>query len=356
MVGEGTKNISAVSISDRKVGPGEPVFIIAEAGVNHNGSLDLAMKLMDAAALAGADAMKFQTFKADRLLTKLAPKAGYQRETTGGGTQMEMLRSLELGDEDFLKLKAHADELGMMFLSTPFDADSAYFLAGLGVPAFKVSSGDLTNHPLLRHVAGLGEPVILSTGMATLQEIKEALDVLRSHGGPPIILLHCTSAYPAPFDSLNLRAIQTLVREFSVPVGFSDHSTGIHAPVAAAALGACVIEKHFTLDKGMEGPDHRASLSPQELTEMVGAIRDIETALGDGTKAPAQVEEDVMRAARKSVVAAHPIKAGEVVTEAHLDVKRPGTGISPARMAEVVGKRALRDIAEGELLDWEAVG
>src|SRR5690606_33903649 len=290
-------------IGTRRIGPGQPVFIIAEAGVNHNGRLDLAHRLVDAAADAGADAVKFQTFRAERIASASAPRAKYQvASDSGDQSQVEMLKALELEPGDFRELAEHARERGLVFLSTPFDSESVDLLATLPVPAYKIGSGDLTNMPLLQRVAALGLPVILSTGMATLGEVEEALTWLRQAGDPPVALLHCTSAYPAPYDALNLRAMETLRQAFGCPVGYSDHSLGIEVPVAAVAIGACILEKHLTLDRSLPGPDHAASLEPAEFSLMVQAIRHIEVALGSPVKAPQPVEEDVRLAARKSII------------------------------------------------------
>jgi len=262
-------------IGDKLIGEEEPCFIIAEAGVNHNGSIELAKKLIDAAKDAGADAVKFQTFKTENVVVKDAQKAEYQKETTGEGSQYEMIKKLELTEEDFRELADYAKEKDIMFLSSPFDKESVDLLNELDVPAFKVGSGEITNLPLLRYIAKKEKPIILSTGMSTLGEIEEALDVIRSEGVEDIILLHCVSNYPARIEDVNLRALGTLKQAFKLPVGFSDHTLGITAPIAAVALGACVIEKHFTLDRNLPGPDHKASLEPEELKEMAKAIREV---------------------------------------------------------------------------------
>lgn len=328
--------------------------IIAEAGVNHNGSLELAFKLIDAAAAAGADTVKFQTFKADKLATKDAPKAGYQTRTTAGdSSQFTMLKKLELPDEAFGELMAYARKCGIDFLSTPFDSDSAKLLAKLGMRAFKVSSGDLTNLPFLRDLASYGLPVILSSGMATLSEIDESVSALLAAGlGPDkLTILHCTTEYPAPVDEVNLRAMLTIRMAFpGLTVGYSDHTEGIHIPVASAALGAEVIEKHFTLDRSMEGPDHKASLEPDELKAMVDAVRSVEAAIGDGWKRPTVSELPNRRAARKSIVAAKNIKAGEVLSVDNLTTRRPGDGMSPMRWDDVIGTIAQRDLRINEKL------
>jgi len=333
------------------------VFIIAEAGVNHNGSLELAKKLVDAAVAAGADAVKFQTFVPEEVVSASATRAPYQKANMRGReeSQLEMIRRLALSEEDFRILKDYCDRAGIVFLSTPFDCRSVDLLEALGVPLFKIPSGELTNHRFLRYVAARGKPLVVSTGMATLGEVEEAVEVLRQAGAQEITLLHCTTAYPAPYEEVNLRAMLTLKQAFGLPVGYSDHTPGIEVAVAAVALGACVVEKHFTLDRRMEGPDHRASLEPQELAAMVGAIRNVEKALGDGIKRPGAGERENMPYARRSLVAAKDIAAGEVITEEKLAVRRPGTGIPPKMFDVVVGRRARVNIAAGTVLDWDMV-
>jgi N-acetylneuraminate synthase len=351
------------------------VFIIAEAGVNHNGSLQLAMRLVDAAAEAGADAVKFQTFKADKLVSKGARKADYQIENTGTSeSQHEMIRKLELDEAAHKTLIRHCRERGIQFLSTPFDHDSLILLVkDCDLPTIKVSSGDLTNAPLLLEVAETGKPVILSTGMSTLGEVETALGVLAyGYTGsekPPslaafelaygsregrqalldkITLLHCTTEYPAPFDEVNLHAMLTLQHAFALPVGYSDHTPGIAIPVAAVALGAVMVEKHFTLDPNLPGPDHKASLEPGELAQMVRAIREVEAAMGSAIKQPSVSELKNRSVARKSLVAAADIVKGELFTPANLTVKRPGDGINPAHYWEWLGKRADRDYRQDD--------
>lgn len=333
------------------------IFIIAEAGVNHNGNLDVAKRLVDAALKAGADAVKFQTFIPEHVVTKTAERAAYQKTNmpTKRESQLEMIERLALGCEEFRALKGYCDQLGIMFLSTPFDYYSVDYLDELGVPAFKVASGELVNHPFLKYVAAKGKPLILSTGMATLGEVEEALEAVRSAGAGDITLLHCTSNYPASFADVNLRALVTMQQAFGVPVGYSDHTPGIEVAAAAAALGACVIEKHFTLDRQMEGPDHRASLEPDELASMVQAVRNVEKAMGDGRKRPSDSEIEIMRVARRSLVAACDIAAGEVITAEKLAVKRPGTGMPPKMWDVVVGRRARTDIPADTVLTWEMI-
>lgn len=328
------------------------IFIIAEAGVNHNGDIRLAKKLIDAAKSAGADAVKFQTFKAESVVSKLAQKAEYQKQTTGADeSQLEMVKKLELSFCDFKELKKYCEEKEILFLSTPFDFDSIDFLESLEMPIYKVPSGEITNLPYLIKIARIGKPVIMSTGMSDLDEVGSALDVLRDNGAGTITLLHCNTQYPTPFEDANIKAMLTLKERFGVAVGYSDHTLGIEAPIAAVALGATVIEKHFTLDKNMEGPDHKASLDPQELKAMVTSIRNIEVALGDGIKRPSKSETPNKEVARKSIVARRNIVKGEIFTEDNLTVKRPGNGISPMKWFEVLGKKATRDFCEDELIE-----
>ena len=339
-----------IKIGGRLVGAGQPCFIIAEAGVNHNGSVSLAKKMVDAAKAAGADAIKFQTFRTDKLLTQKAPKAEYQERTVPGKSQYEMIKSLELPFPAFKELRGYCRRRSIIFLSTPFDPESAEFLNRLNIPAFKISSGELTNAPLLAQIARYGKPIILSTGMADLKEVKDSLELIRSAGGRKILLLHCTSNYPTRYEDVNLKAMQTLRDAFKLPVGYSDHTIGIEVSVAAVALGATMIEKHFTLDKRLPGPDHEASLDPVELKAMVKAVREIEAALGDGVKKPRPTEEGVKKVARKSVVAASDIPRGQRISAAMLAVKRPGTGLPPRLIGKIIGRKALRMIRQDDLL------
>ena len=346
--------ISKLSFGEWVIGQGEPVFVIAEAGVNHNGELDLAFQLIDSAATAGANAVKFQTFVAESLLTADAEKADYQKTATGEQeSQLEMIRRFELSFEDFRKLKNYCDSRGIMFLSTPFDFASVDFLGELGVAGFKISSGDLTNYPLLQHVGSKQQPVILSTGMSDLSEVREALDVLRSAGNKQVILLQCVTNYPAAAEDVNLKAMLSMQTAFDVNVGYSDHTLGIEVPLAAVALGACVIEKHFTLDKNLAGPDHRASLEPHEFKAMVDGIRKVEAALGNGQKVPAASEVSNAAVARRSVVAARDISAGTRITPAEIAYKRPGTGLPPRMAEQLLGKTARVDVKAGSLLALE---
>ena len=322
-------------------------LIIAEAGVNHNGSPELARQLVDAAAAAGVDYVKFQTFQADKLVTRTARQAAYQSRNLGHGeeSQYTMLKRLELSADDHHALVSHCQARGVRFFSTAFDSESIAFLDTLGLPLWKVPSGELTNFPYLRAIGRTGKPVVLSTGMATLDEIEAAIDVLTRFGTPRngITLLHCTTEYPAPKDQVNLRAMQTMHERFGLPVGYSDHTEGIEIPVAAVAMGATVIEKHFTLDRSLPGPDHKASLEPDELKAMVRQIRVVESALGNGTKEPTPAERPNIPIARKSIVAATAIKRGELFTEENLTAKRPGTGLCPMHWESVVGQPAPRN-------------
>lgn len=327
-------------------------FIIAEAGVNHNGSIELAKELIAKGAEAGVDAVKFQSFKADKLVTVNAEKAEYQVTNTGNNeeSQYQMIKKLELDYAKHQELMDYATSLGVMFLSSAFDLESIDLLKDLGLGVFKIPSGEITNLPYLRKTAKTGKKVILSTGMSTLGEIEEALDVLKENGAKEITVLHCNTEYPTPMGDVNLTAMNTMKEAFKVPVGYSDHTLGIEVPIAAVALGATVIEKHFTLDKTMEGPDHKASLEPDELKQMVTSIRNIEQALGDGVKTPTKSERKNKAIARKSLIAKTNIAKGDVFTEDNLDIKRPGTGISPMLWDEVVGKKAAKDYTADELI------
>jgi len=331
----------------------QPVFIIAEAGVNHNGDLQLAKKLIDVAAAAGADAVKFQTFKAETLVSRKAPKADYQQQTTSADeSQFEMIKRLELDPGAHQCLIDHCRDRHIMFMSSPFDLESIDLLAQLGMEIFKIPSGEITNLPYLRKIGGLETPIILSTGMSTLGDIDAALQILYAAGLAKelLTLLHCNTEYPTPMADVNLRAMLTLAEQFDVAVGYSDHTLGIEIPIAAVALGAKVIEKHITLDNNLPGPDHRASLEPQQLNEMVSAIRNLERALGDGVKRASPSEEKNRPIARKSIVAKRPIKQGEILSAENLTVKRPGTGISPMEWDSVVGTSARKDFQKDEVI------
>ena len=328
-------------------------FIIAEAGVNHNGSLELALKLVTTAKEAGADAVKFQTFGADRLVTRRAAKAAYQKSALpGDDSQFAMLKALELGEEDFRRISRHCRRLGIEFLSSPFDTQAVDLLDRLGLLVFKIPSGEITNLPLLRHVGGMKKEVILSTGASWLGEVETAVRTLQDAGATRLTLLHCVTEYPAPPGQVNLRAMDTLRTTFGLPVGYSDHTSGVEIPIAAVARGASVIEKHFTLDTNMHGPDHSASLDPDDFARMVSAIRTVETALGDGLKRPAACETENRDIVRKSVVAARDLPAGTRLTSDDLALKRPGGGLSPAALEGILGRTTRRNVAAEELLDW----
>lgn len=328
------------------------VFIIAEAGVNHNGSIEIARKLVDEAALAGADAVKFQTFKAENLVCRNAKKADYQMETTDGNeSQFDMLKKLELTPDMHRELIEYCSQKKIMFLSTPFDIDSLRYLLQCGIEIIKIPSGEITNYPYLREVGRTGRPVILSSGMSGLDEVKAAVNVLREYGSKDITVLHCNTEYPTPYSDVNLKAMLTIKEELGVAVGYSDHTPGIEVAVAATALGAVVIEKHFTLDKNMQGPDHKASLEPHELCEMIRQIRNVELALGDGLKVPSESEKKNIDIVRKSIVAKKVIKLGDLFTEDNITTKRPGNGVSPMRWNEIIGQRAVRDFEVDELIE-----
>jgi len=329
------------------------VFIIAEAGVNHNGSIDLAKKLIDAAVDANVDAVKFQTFKAEQLVSKNSQKAAYQKETTDASeSQFEMIKKLELDVNTHKELIAYCNDKNIMFLSTPFDHESIELLHNLDMGIFKIPSGEITNLPYLRHIGQLQKQVILSTGMADLGEIEDALDVLIAAGTKKedITVLHANTQYPTPMEDVNLKAMLTIGQVFDIPYGYSDHTLGIEVDVAAVAMGATVIEKHFTLDKTMQGPDHKASLEPDELNSMVKAIRNIELALGTGIKKPSPSETPNIAIVRKSIVAITLIKQGEILSDANLAIKRPGTGINPMRWDEMVSSVAQKDYCADELI------
>jgi N-acetylneuraminate synthase len=317
----------------------------------------MALRLVDAAADAGADIVKFQTFKAEEVVSPVAPKADYQVQTTGGSeSQLEMVKKLELPPEAFRQIERHCRERGIVFLSTPFDKSSGDLLQELGVVAFKIGSGELTNLPFLSYLSAKGKPLILSTGMSNLQEVAAAVETVKAAGNRELVILHCVSNYPAAPSSVNLRVMKTLEDEFRVPIGYSDHTEGIAIPLAAVALRACIIEKHFTLDRNLPGPDHRASLEPGELEAMIRGIRAVQSALGDGRKRSALEELNTAAVARRSLVAACDLCAGTVLTEAMIAIRRPGTGLSPAALPELIGRRLLQDIFAGRLFTMEMLG
>lgn len=338
-------------------------FIIAEAGVNHNGSEALALELIAVAKKIGADAVKFQTFSADRLVRPGAPKAAYQERETGGGDQLSMLRALELPESAYPRLRDHCRASGIEFLSTPFDAEAADMLVDLGMARLKVASGEITNFPFLTHLARKGLPIILSTGMADLEEVAEAISVTRqawrdaniAERPGMLTVLHCTSNYPAAVEDVNLRAMQTMANAFNLPVGYSDHTAGVEVALAAVTMGAAVIEKHFTLDSRMPGPDHQASLEPDAFARMVREIRNVEFALGDGIKKPRPSELPVRDLVRRSVTLLRPMAAGERIRHEDISLLRPGTGIPPADIDKVVGRVLRHGLGAGTTLRWEDV-
>ncbi len=329
------------------------MIIIAEAGVNHNGSLEMAKRLVDAAAAAGADYVKFQTFKAEKLVTRYAQQAEYQKANAGDqGSQLAMLKKLELSADDHRVLIDYCNAKSIRFLSTAFDLESIDFLATLHLGLWKIPSGEITNYPYLRRIAAFNEPVILSTGMSIIPDIEAAIAALVANGldREKITLLHCTTQYPTPMEEVNLRAMASMRELFGLPVGYSDHTPGIEVPIAATALGASVIEKHFTLDRNLPGPDHKASLEPAELRAMVSSVRNVEVALGSTEKQISPTEEANIKVARKSIVAKRAIRKGEILSEDNLDVKRPGTGLSPMLWNQIIGTCAIKDFEKDELI------
>jgi N,N'-diacetyllegionaminate synthase len=345
---------ATVDIAGRAVGAGQPCFVIAEAGVNHNGDPDTALELIRVASDAGADAVKFQTFTAANLVTPETSKAEYQRASaTDSESQLDMLRRLELPRACYPDLMQQCRESNILFMSTPFDEESADFLDSLGMAVFKIASGEITNLPFLEHVGRKSKPMIVSTGMSDLEEVRQAVAAIAGSRNAQLVLLHCVSNYPADPASANLYAMTTLAEAFHVPVGYSDHVDGIEVALAAAALGACVIEKHFTLDRALPGPDHRASAEPSELSALIKGIRKVESALGDGRKIPTPMEGATAEVARKSIIASVRIPQGTILTAAHITVKRPGTGLPPSEGPTLVGRPAKQDIPGGTLLTRE---
>lgn len=342
-----------IKIANRGIGDGKRCFIIAEAGVNHNGNFVLAKQLIDAAIEAGADAVKFQTFEVEKLVTKFAPLANYQKRNLNTKSQYEMLKKVELSKLEFKELFNYCKKKKIIFLSTPFDSQSAEFLYRLGIAAFKIGSTDLTNIPLLLQVAKYTKPIILSTGMSTLLEVKETVEAIYSTGNKKLILLHCTSNYPTKYKDVNLRAMDTLKKKFDIPVGYSDHTLGFEVALAAVAMGACIIEKHFTLNKSLPGPDHQASLEPRELKMLVEGIRKIEESLGKEKKELLASERQMCRLMRKSIAANTDIHKDSVITEEMLTIKRPGTGLAPRELPLVLGKKAQRDIPSDTLISHD---
>jgi len=339
-----------VQVGARTIGPGEPVFIVAEAGVNHDGELETALELVDAAAQAGADAVKFQTFDPDELVSAGSDLASYQRRgVQGDNGQKEMLSRLRFGKDEHAAIVEHSRKRGIVFLSTPFDHGSAALLARLGVPAFKVGSGELTNLPFLTELTRYSLPILLSTGMSDLDEVGAAVDTIRGHG-VPLVLFHCVSSYPAPDEEANLRAMDAMREAFGVPVGYSDHCLGLDVSLAAVARDACILERHLTLDRERPGPDHAMSMEPGELRELVERVRALELTLGDGRKRPQPSEEELRIVARRSIVAARPLAAGETLTIDALAIKRPGGGLAPDRLSSLVGARLTKALAADEQL------
>lgn len=348
--------VSSFKIAGRAIGAGHPCFVIAEAGVNHNGDMQKAKRLIRAAKDAGADAVKFQSFVAERLVTLDAPKADYQIRNTGSKeSQFQMLKKLELSEHDHKLLIEYARETGILFLSTPFDEVSADLLESMKLPAFKLPSGELTNHAFLTHVARKRKPMIVSTGMSTLAEVAAAVKAIEGAGDPPLALLHCTSSYPADPREANLRAMETMRKKFGRPTGYSDHTLGVEVSLGAVALGATIVEKHLTLDRKLPGPDHAASLEPGDFARLVRGIRIIEQSLGHGRKELARGESNTVKIARKSLVAARSIVKGAIFTVDTLAVRRPGTGLPPTDLDRVVGKKASKYIPAGEVITREMV-
>lgn len=346
--------LKLIPLNGKSIGPGQRCFVIAEAGVNHNGDIELARRLVDAAAEAGADAVKFQALRAEALVSRTAPKAAYQLQTTAREeSHFEMIRRLELDEAALREIQSYSTRRGILFIATPFDDESARMLDAMKVPLIKISSGEVINLPFLTHVARMGRPIVLSTGMCDLREVEDAVRTIRAAGNDSIVLLQCVSNYPAdPADS-NLRAMQTMAETFGVAVGYSDHTLGNDVALAAVALGACVVEKHLTLDRGMPGPDHRASSEPAEFAALVRGIRAVEAALGDGCKRPAASERNTAEVARKSLVAACDLPAGATLTAAMLTAIRPGTGLSPALQTQLLGRKLRHAITAHTPLTWQ---
>lgn len=346
--------MDVVNIADKCIGTGHPAFIIAEAGVNHNGDVDTAMQLIDAAVEAKADAVKFQCFHSALLTTNTAPMAAYQKTNTGLSTsQQAMLEKLELSDGQFEKLYHYCNDRGILFLATPFDTLSADFLFHLGVAAFKIGSGDLNNVPLLTHIARMKKPMLLSTGMSGIDDVTATVSMLRKQRMRQIVLLHCVSNYPAAPRDVNLRAMDTIAKKCKCPVGFSDHTSGIEIAIGAAARGACVIEKHVTLNRNATGPDHKASLEPRELAAMIYAVRNVEMAIGDGCKKIRQSEKAMAEIAKRSLFAARSIHKGQTIQACDIAILRPGIGLNPGVLPSLIGKQTQTEICSGELLTME---
>lgn len=349
--------LNDIEIEGKIIGKDSPIFLIAEAGVNHNGEIEIAKKLIDLAVDAGVDAIKFQTFISEKLILKTAPKVGYQKQTSDDDENFyDMVKKYEFSKEDFIKLKKYCLEKKIIFLSTPFDDLSVEWLEELEVPAYKIGSGDMNNYPLLKQICSKNKPILLSTGMATLEEVEKTVDFIKSNNINELVIFQCTTNYPTPFEDVNLNVIDTYIKVFpKALIGFSDHSLGITASLGAVAKGVKMIEKHFTLNKEMEGPDHRASLSPEEFISWVKEIRNLEKALGDSSKVPGEAELEIAKIARKSIVSISNIKKGDTLTKENISVKRPGSGISPVKYEEVLGKKTKRDILKDSLILWEDI-
>jgi len=345
------------SIMNKKIGNDYPIFLIAEAGINHNGIISLAKKLVDLAVKAECNAIKFQTFITEDLLLTETPKAEYQKsKREESETFYEMIKKYELSQEDFRELNKYCREKGIIFLSTPFDEISVNFLAELNVPAFKIGSGDMNNFPLLELICSYKKPILLSTGMSTLDEVKETVEFVRSNNISDIAIFQCTTNYPTSLEEINLNVIDLYKQEFPFAlIGFSDHSLGMEASIGAAAKGVKIIEKHITLDKNMEGPDHSASLGPDELFNWVKSVRNIEKALGTKKKVPTESEKEIAKIARKSIVTIKDLKEGEILTDEHISIKRPGSGIPPKYFKTILGKKILKDISKNSIISWEDI-
>lgn len=349
--------VKSFRINKTRVGENQNVFLIAEAGVNHNGDFSIAKKLIDVAVKAGVDAIKFQTFVTENLLLSTTPKAEYQKKaTTNMDTSYEMLEKYEFTKDDFKNLKNYCEEKKIIFLSTPFDKESVDWLDELNVAAFKIGSGDLNNFPLIKYICSKRKPMLLSTGMATLNEVIESVGFIKSNKIKEIVIFQCTTSYPAPYQELNLNVIDTYKRQFpEIILGFSDHSLGIEASIGATTKGVKLIEKHFTLDKNMEGPDHKASLEPYELTKWVSSIRNIEKALGNYEKIPSKSEFEIAKVARKSIVTLKDIKKEEILTLENITTKRPGIGIPPTKFEDILGKKLNKNLPKNSLINWEDI-
>ena len=346
-----------ISINGKKIGKNTPIFLIAEAGVNHNGDLTLAKKMIDIAAKADVDAVKFQTFKTEKLMLKSTPKVSYQKKATNNKENFfEMIKKYEFTFEQFREIKDYCLNKELIFLSTPFDEDSVNFLENLEISAYKIGSGDLNNFPLLKLICSKKKPILLSTGMANLDEVRDSIEYIKKNGIKEIVVFQCTTNYPAASEEINLNVLDTYKKEFpDILIGFSDHSLGFEASIGAAAKGVKVIEKHFTIDKNLDGPDHKASLNPEELKAWVKSIRILEKSLGSSQKGPSKAELDIAKIARKSIVTIKDVKEGDILSEKNIGVKRPGHGISPVKFEIIIGKKVNKDIPKDSLIFWEDI-